>query len=167
MRLRRPPRPAPHPDLAQPDPPRVYRIRAHMFRIHPRMRTVSIYCTRCQESLPVEYPWADPAAVTEECRRHELAAHAVRKLTLGQFRSGAKILIPDPGWLRARLAGELDPDTDTGEPPVAEYPCAYEWLADDDEPGKDRRDITVTVRDPADLAEWMGPERARKELAAA
>lgn len=166
MRLRRPPRPLPaaHPNVAFAASPRVYRVRAHMFRIHPRMRAVSIYCTRCQETLPVEYPWADAAALTEECRLHEVAHHATT-VTWAQFLGGGRVSFVDPEWLRKRLSGELGPDTDTVEPPVIHRYCAYEWLRDDAAPGGVPQD--VVVRDPVALVEWMGPERAAKELAAA
>lgn len=151
MRLRIPPR-------SKPVPPRVYRPRQQMFRIHSRSCKVGVYCRICNEPLDALYSQMDLAALAEDCRQHEISYHSTTVFWQEYIR-GAEVSFRDPAWLQAKMHGELDAGADLLAAPVVTRRVPYEWL--------DGSGRAVVVRDLAALAEWLGPERAAREFAPA
>lgn len=148
MKLRLPPR-------SKPVPPRVYQPRQGMFRIHSRSCKVGVYCRICNEPLDALYSQMDLAALTEDCRQHEISYHSAT-VDAEVFTRGAEVSFRDPAWLTAKMHGELDAGADLLGAPVIARRVPHEWL--------DGYGSAVVVRDLAALTEWLGPERAGKEL---
>lgn len=152
MRLRLPPR------RSTQVPPRIYQPRPHMFRIHSRRCHVGVYCCVCNEPLDAQYSQMDLAALTEDCRQHEISYHSAT-VDAEVFARGAEVSFRDPAWLQAKMHGELDAGADLLAAPVIARRVPHEWL--------DGYGSAVVVRDLAALAEWLGPERAAREFAPA